>query len=267
MRWHMMIGLALLWAQDTDLEKLWQERDNPEKAKAAIEVLEKELAQNPHQPQKAVQLSRLYYLLGESLPAKGPGSEQKLAYYDKAFQICRNELVHQLNLSGKEVDDEAIVKAATQDQIALLYWAAAGIARWGKHAPFAKKVAARSKIRLYWDRVMQLDPTYFHGGAYRFFGGYYALVPPITGEQDVNKSREMFEKAVAAAPYYLETKVLYAEAYAAHAKVRNRELFRRLLQEVVNADPAQNPDCTPENRLAQKKAKDLLAQENEIFEE
>jgi len=262
-----MLGLSLLWAQDTDLEKLWQERDNPEKAKIAIEILEKDLAQNPHQPDKVLRLSRLYYLVGESLPAKGPGSDQKLAYYDKAFQICRRELVHQLNLSDKEAEDEAIVKAATPNQIALLYWAAAGIARWGKHAPFAKKVAARSKIRLYWDRVMQLDPNYFHGGAYRFFGGYYALVPPITGEQDVNKSREMFEKAVTAAPYYLETKVLYAEAYAAHAKVRDRELFRRLLQEVLNADPGQNPDCTAENRLAQKKARGLLAQENEIFED
>jgi len=264
---YLIVGLALLWAQEADLEKLWQERDNPEKAKTAIDILEKELAQNPHQPGKVVQLSRLYYLVGESLPAKGPGSEQKLAYYDKAFQICRNELAHQLNLSGKEVDDEAIVKAAMQDQIALLYWAAAGIARWGKHAPFAKKVAARSKIRLYWDRVMQLDPTYFHGGAYRFFGGYYALVPPITGEQDVNKSREMFEKAVVAAPYYLETKVLYAEAYAAHPKVRDRELFRKLLQEVLSVDPSQNSDCAAENRLAQKKAKDLLAQESEIFED
>ncbi len=267
MRWHLILGLALIWAQETDLEKLWEERDNPEKAKIAIEILEKDLAQNPHQPDKVVRLSRLYYLVGESLPAKGPGSDQKLAYYDKAFQICRSELAHQLNLSGKEADDEAIVKAATKEQIALLYWAAAGLARWGKHAPFAKKVAARSKIRLYWDRVMQLDPTYFHGGAYRFFGGYYALVPPITGEQDVNKSREMFEKAVAAAPYYLETKVLYAEAYAAHPKVRDRALFRKLLQEVVSADPAPNPDCIAENRLAQKKAKDLLAQENEIFEE
>jgi len=88
----------------------------------------------------------------------------------------------------------------------LLYWAAAGLARWGKYAPFAKKVAARSKIRLYWDRVQEIDPMYFYGGAYRFFGGYYALVPPITGEQDVNKSREMFEKAVAAAHITLRRK-------------------------------------------------------------
>lgn len=266
MRWGLILTAALLWAQSTDLEALWQERDNPEKAKAAVEILEKELAQEPHQPDKVVRLSRLYYLIGESLPAKGSGSAQKLSYYDKAFQICRTELAYQLKLSA-DASDEAIVKAATQQQMPLLYWAAAGIARWGKYAPFAKKVAARSKIRLYWDRVQEIDPAYFHGGAYRFFGGYYALVPPITGEQDVNKSQEMFEKAVTAAPYYLETKVLYAEAYAAHAKVRKRDLFRRLLQEVMSADPGNDPDYAAENRLAQKKAQNLLVQENELFEE
>ncbi len=267
MRQYLALGLVLLQAQEVDLEALWQERDNPEKARAAIDILERDLAQNPHQPDKVVRLSRLYYLVGESLPAKGPGSDQKLAYYDKAFQVCRNELAYQLKLSDQTAEDEAIVKAATGEQVALLYWAAAAIARWGKHAPFAKKVAARSRIRLYWDRMMELDPAYFHGGAYRFFGGYYALVPPITGEQDVNKSRDMFEKGVAAAPYYLETKVLYAEAYAAHPKVRDRELFRRLLREVVSADPGTDPDYSAENRLAQKKAKALLAQENDIFEE
>lgn len=266
MRWGVILTVASLWAQSTDLEVLWQERDNPEKAKAAIEILEKDLAQNPHQPDKVVRLSRLYYLLGESLPAKGSGSEQKLSYYDKAFQICRAELVYQLKLPAN-ASDEAIVKAVTQEQMPLLYWAAAGLARWGKYAPFAKKVAARSKIRLYWDRVQEIDPMYFYGGAYRFFGGYYALVPPITGEQDVNKSREMFEKAVAAAPHYLETKVLYAEAYAAHKKVRDRDLFRRLLQEVTNSDAGSDPDYAAENRLAQKKAQALLAQENELFEE
>jgi hypothetical protein len=54
MRWGVILTVASLWAQSTDLEVLWQERDNPEKAKAAIEILEKDLAQNPHQPDKVV---------------------------------------------------------------------------------------------------------------------------------------------------------------------------------------------------------------------
>lgn len=257
---YLLIGTALVCAQP-DLETLWAQRDEPEKAQAAIKLLEESLAQNPHQAPQVVRLARLYYLLGEQTDDKS----LRLERYDRAFKACRNELAHQLGLSPSAKDEE-IVKKAQKEHLPLLYWCAASIARWGKHAPFRQKIQARSTIRLYWDRVMELDPTYFHGGAYRFFGGYYALVPAITGEQDVNKSKEMFEKCLAVAPHYLETKVIYAEAYAAHPKVRNTELFRKLLREVVQADPGNDPDYAAENRLAQRKARTLLGQETELFE-
>lgn len=257
---YFLFSAALLWAQ-SDIEALWAQRDNPDKAQEAIRLIEASLAQSPHNVQQVVRLARLYYLLAEQTEDK----TLRLERYDKAFKLCRNELAHQLGLSP-DVKDEEIVKKAQKAQLPLLYWGAASIARWGKHAPFRQKIQARSTIRLYWDRVMELDPTYFHGGGYRFFGGYYALVPAITGEQDVNKSKEMFEKCLAAAPYYLETKVLYAEAYAAHPKVRNVTLFRQLLNEVIQADPGTDPDYAPENRLAQRKARTLLEQEKELFE-
>ncbi|MCS6894653.1 MAG: TRAP transporter TatT component family protein [Bacteroidia bacterium] len=257
---YLILSGAFLWAQ-SDIDALWAERDNPNTAKEAARLIEQSLSQNPHQPTQVVRLTRIYYLLGEQSDEKAT----RLEYYDKAFKLCRNELAHQLGLSAT-VKDEEIVKKAQKDHLPLLYWAAASLARWGKHAPFAQKVQARSTIRLYWDKVMELEPAYFHGGGYRFFGGYYALVPAITGDQDVNKSREMFDKSLSTAPYYLETKVLYAEAYAAHPKVRNKELFQRLLKEVLNADPGKDPDYAPENRLAQKKARDLLAREAELFE-
>jgi hypothetical protein len=147
-----------------------------------------------------------------------------------------------------------------------LYWTAANLARYGKYASFTKKLAVKSRIRYFWDRIMELDPDYNYGGVYRFFGGYYALVPSITGEQDPVKSKEMFDKGVASAPYYLETKVLYAEAYCTHSKVKNIELFRQLLNEVINADISAYPDILPENENAKAKAKDLLAREKELFE-
>ncbi|MEN3040955.1 MAG: TRAP transporter TatT component family protein [Bacteroidia bacterium] len=259
MRYILAVGTCL-WAQ-VDLSALWVERDNPEKAREAARIIEQSLSQTPHQSTLIVQLARIYYLLGEQSDDKAT----RLSYYDKGFKLCRNELAHQLSLPVTAKDEE-IVKKAQKEHMPLLYWAAANIARWGKHAPFAQKVQARSTIRSYWDRVVELDPAYFHGGGYRFFGGYYALVPAITGEQDVNRSREMFEKSISTAPHYLETKVLYAEAYAAHPKVRDKELFRKLLNEVISADPGKDPDYAPENRLAQKKARTLLAQEAELFE-
>jgi hypothetical protein len=76
----------------------------------------------------------------------------------------------------------------------------------------------------------------------------------------------MFDKGVASAPHYLETKVLYAEAYCTHGKVKNTELFRQLLNEVLAADVSAYPEIQPENDNAKAKAKDLLAREKELFE-
>lgn len=264
MRFLIWLGFVSLWAQAPQ-EELWARRDEVEAAKQAISLLEEALKQNPHEPTAILRLSRLYYLVGESLSEK-ENRAAKLEYYDRAFRLCRDELAHQLGLS-KEATDQEIVEKATSAHLPLLYWAAAGLARWGKHAPFRQKIAARTTIRLYWDKVFALDPAYFHGGGYRFFGGYYALVPAITGEQDLTKSKEMFEQALKVAPYYLETKVLYAEAYAAHPRIRDRALFQKLLNEVLQADPGNDPDYAAENRLSQKKAKRLLAEETELFEE
>ncbi|MEN2993143.1 MAG: TRAP transporter TatT component family protein [Bacteroidia bacterium] len=259
---RVFLGLltSALLAQE-DPEALWRERDNPEKAQQLIPVLEAALQENPHQPEKVMRLARLYYLIAEQTEEKS----KKLELYDKAFRACRAELAYQVGLPS-EAKDAEIVKKATAEHLPVLYWAAASIARWAKNAAFAQRVKVRPTIRLYWDRIMEIQPDYFHGGGYRFFGGYYALVPAITGEQDVNKSKEMFEKSLSVAPYYLETKVLYAEAYATHGKVRDRELFRRLLKEVLEADPGTDPDYAAENRLAKKKAQRLQEREKEFFD-
>ena len=249
---------SVVFAQ-SELDALWAARDNPEKAEKAIALLEKSA---PLSIEATIQLARLYYLLGEQTEDKS----KRLERYDKTFQLCKEALLKELGLPAGTKDEE-LVKKAGKEQLPLLYWAAAGIARYGKHAPFGQKLKARPVIRLYWDRVYELQPDYFYGGGYRFFGGYYALVPAITGEQDVNKAKEMLDKAVQAAPEYLETKVLYAEAYAAHPKVKDKALYRKLLKEVLDADPNTNPDIAAENRLAQKKAKKLLAEEGEVFEE
>ncbi len=166
----------------------------------------------------------------------------------------------------KKKEEEVGVKKVTKDNMDALYWTAANIARWAKFAPFVKKVVIKARVRYYWDRVFELDPNYNYGGAYRFFGGYFGLVPTITGENDPVKSKEMFDKGLEVAPSYLDTKVLYAEAYAAHGKVKDRELFNKLLDDVLNTDINQWPEIKPENWFAQQKAKKLKEQEAELFE-
>jgi hypothetical protein len=47
--------------------------------------------------------------------------------------------------------------------------------------------------------------------------------------------------------------------------LQDRARFERLLGEVLVFDPAHAPEVAPENRLAQRLAKDLLARRDRLF--
>ena len=73
-------------------------------------------------------------------------------------------------------------------------------------------------------------------------------------------SRSVRIAALAAAPDYLPTRLEYALRYA--VPLRDHQLYRRLVQEVLDAPPTP-PDAPPElveeNRLAQARARTMLS--------
>lgn len=244
--------------------ELYKQRANKEKLDECIALCEKILASGPNR-EVAVYLAKAYYFKAEGIT----DNSTRVELFDKgikAGEAALNTIERYAKPIAEKQKEEQVLKNLTKDDMDALYWTAANLARYGKYASFTKKLAVKSRVRYFWDRVMEIDPDYNYGGVYRFFGGYYALVPSITGEQDPAKSKEMFDKGVASAPYYLETKVLYAEAYCTHAKIKNVELFRQLLNEVLAADVSAYPEIQPENDIAKAKAKDLLAREKELFE-
>ncbi len=245
-------------------KELFAQRDKKEKLDECIKLLE-EITAKHSDYESFVLLSRSYFLLGEYTS----DNEQKLVIHDKGMKAGESALnkVEKFAKAKKKKKEEAeAVKTITKENIDALYWLSANQARWAKFASFTKKLSVKARIRYLWDKVHELDQTYFYGGSNRFFGGYFALVPTITGENDHMKSKEHFDKAIAAAPEYIETKVLFAEAYCAHGKVKDRELFKKILNEVIATDISKYPDILAENKLAQEKAKKLLTQEAELFE-
>ena len=245
-------------------KELFNQRQEKSKLEESIRLMEEFLSKEKDY-ELSVLLSRAYYFMAEY----AEDNTQRLEIHDKGVksgEMALNQVeayTQALKNSGKEED---AVKAISNENLDALYWTAANLARWAKFAPFTKKIAAKPRVRYLWDRVSEIDANYFYGGVYRFFGGYYALVPTITGEQDPVKSKEMFEKALITAPQYLETKILYAEAYCTHAKIKDRELFQKLLNEVIQADLSANPEIFAENSIAKAKAEKLLKEEQELFE-
>jgi len=252
-------------ADDLDKAKeFFAQRDIKEKLEEGIKLMEHLISKDTTHDM-AVLLSRSYYFLAEHTDVR----DTKLEVYNKGMEygeIAMNTIEEFAKARLENKKEEAALKALNKDNIISLYWTAANLARWAKFAPFIKKVAAKSRVRALWDRVYEIDPNYNYAGGYRFFGGYYALVPAITGDQDPDKAKEMFDKCLEIAPEYLETKVLYAEAYCAHAKIADRELFKKLLNEVLDFDLESKPELRPENKIAQGKARKLLEQESELFD-
>lgn len=250
--------------QKNKAKELFKQRENKDKLEEAIKIMEDILIKEKDYETMVI-LSRCYYFLAGFTEDK----ELKLSIYNKGTNtglMALNTLEIFAAASKDKKEEESAVKKVTINNLDALYWTAANLARWAKYASFTKRLAAKPRIRYYWDKVQELDSSYFYGGVYRFFGGYYALVPTITGENDHMKSKQNFDKGLTIASEYLETKVLYAETYCTHPKAKDKELFKKLLNEVLTADISKYPEIMPENKMAQEKAKKLLAQETELFE-
>lgn len=112
------------------------------------------------------------------------------------------------------------------------------------------------------ERVVELDEAYGQGSAHLYLGVASTILPPATGGKP-EEGRKHFERAVAlSGGKALAPKVLCADRYA--RLIFDRDLFERLLGEVLDADPVA-PDLTLMNLLAQREARRLLDGADEFF--
>lgn len=123
-------------------------------------------------------------------------------------------------------------------------------------------IAELPRVTAIMQRIIELDETYQQGAAHLYLGVAYTLIPPAMGGKP-EIGREHFEAAIRLSNgQNLSVKVLYARQYA--RLVFNRELYERLLKEVIAADPVVY-DLTLTNILAQQQAQQLLAETNDYF--
>ena len=130
------------------------------------------------------------------------------------------------------------------------------------HSKDWNAIADLPRVTAIMQRIIELDETYQQGAAHLYLGISYTLLPPAMGGKP-ELGRQHFEQAITLSDgKNLTVKVLYARQYA--RLVFNRDLFERLLQEVISADPV-SPDLTLMNILAQQQAEQLLAEANDYF--
>ncbi len=149
------------------------------------------------------------------------------------------------------------------DQIGNLFWGAFGWATWiqfqeGAPAAMADLPIVES-IML---RVVELDESFYYGGAHIFLGSYYGSRPQVYGGKP-DASREHFERALEINKrQFLLTQVSYAQTYA--RMMYDRELYLKLLSEVLE-QPLTDSDMASSNKLAKVTAAKLIQQVDEFF--
>jgi hypothetical protein len=137
-----------------------------------------------------------------------------------------------------------------------LFWTAACWGSWiSLNLGSMEALAELPKVETLMKRVLELDETFYYGGAHLFMGIWFASRPKGLG-QDLKKAQEHFLKAIEIGQgKFLMAYVYYAEYYA--RKTMDKDLFAFALQRVAETPPDILPDLTLLNSVAKKKAVDL----------
>lgn len=245
-----------------EADALWVERIDRAKLEAAITKYEAAQAAKPTDREVAIRIARAYYFLGDT-HLEG---DERLAAWDKSITagkrcVAINSEFVSLLEKGDETEQTA-VRVLKAEDAPCLYWTSTALGKWAKMQGLGTTLKHIGTVEAYMRRVTELTPTTFFHAPDRYWGAYFALIPSFKG-QDLAKSKEHLDKSLAGAPQYLPTKVIYADAWAVASQ--DRAAYQRLLEEVIAADPGEDPDCRAENIAAIDQAKKLLAQADDRF--
>ncbi len=151
-----------------------------------------------------------------------------------------------------------------EDELPALFWTAnpwAAAINVGKSDPGL--LAQLSLVKLLIERCVEIDETYFWAGPQLVLGAMEAGLPTALGGQP-ERAKRHFDRAVELTEgKHLMTRVLYARTVG--VQTGDRELFTKILEDVVATDPNIEPTLGLANRLAQRRAKRYLAQVDDLF--
>ena len=244
-------------------EAHWAKRESVGELRAALDLYKQALKLSPACRNSMSRLARGYYLLAYG---HAKTDEKILAAYDEGAKwgerIMGLRPEFRKKVAEGEKDYEALSVAKKED-VPGIYWAYGNLGKWSVKQGFTTVLKNKSKLKAFIDRVTVLDEKYFHAGGHRGLGAFYAKAPGFAGG-DLDKAEKHFKRSLEIAPNYYGTKVLMARYYA--VKRQDKKLFKKLLDEVIAGDAAVLPDVIPIQKIEQRKARELLAKAEDLFE-
>jgi fructose-specific component phosphotransferase system IIB-like protein len=196
--------------------------------------------------------------------------ENAAALYAKAkhygFRALSKKQDFQQVVAGSLDEFVAFLKQYNKQDVPSLFWTASAWGKWiSLNLDSVEALADMAMLEATMWRILELDDSFYYGSPHLLMAVYFAGRPEIIGG-NINKSREHFDKAFSlGADKLLSAKVLFARYYA--VRLRDRVLFAKTLQGVIDAPVDEVPELTLANTLAKEKAREMMEKVDDYFEE
>jgi hypothetical protein len=162
------------------------------------------------------------------------------------------------------LDLEEQLQKLGEDDVAALFWTASNWAKWiDLNRDKASSLIQLPKPTAMMQRVLELDDTFYFGGAHIYFGVLYGARAPMFGG-NFEKSRKHFDRA----REITDNKLLVADLIQAQylsRQMNDRADFHQRLTNIINAPEDLYPEATLLNQIVKRKAKRLLRYEARWF--
>jgi hypothetical protein len=262
-------------------DRLWLERADPRRLAGALNRWERAVALDDTDWAAYTRLARGYFFQADAVlgflatggrypfrvrSMPDPLRARYRAAHRRGFiaalrgMAARSRELEQRLAAG--IDMARAVRVLDRGAAPLLYWYVANLGRWAAGGGAGLLLNTRSAVIGSLEHLRRIDPAYFHGGADRLLGVYYAVAPAFVGG-DLGKSRSHFDAALRAGPDYLANAVLAAEFL--DRKTHDRAAFEGRLRRVLTSRVTSAPDLAPENDLERRKARALLDRAESYF--
>ena len=179
-----------------------------------------------------------------------------LAKSDKIFKEARTVKPDEL---------KAALQKLKKKQVEPLFWAAYAMARGislQKNDPM--QVIDLDRVEAMMRRVLELDHTFNFGSAYLFYAVYYGNRSPAIGG-DPEKAKEYLDKVDELNNGKFLLAKFYRARYYAYPK-QDVQLYKQMLQEVIDAPDDIYPGEEAATALAKSRAKRWLSQTDMLFD-
>lgn len=175
-----------------------------------------------------------------------------------------NSTFNKARTIGMEVFDRLLQKLEKKD-VEPLFWAAYAVGRGislQKDDPM--QVIDLARVELMMQRVLELDETFYFGSVHLFYAVYYGDRSPAIGG-DPEKAKEHIKKVDEINNGKFLMSKFYLARYYAYPK-QDVELYKKSLQEIIDAPPDIFPGQEAATSIAKSRAKRWLAQTDELFD-